>query len=102
MPSAVRPNMSMGASCWCQQVAATLALLVLLVLQGAPHAQVYGALLTLDPSEAHLQPVGGQGQSHGGGAGGPYYLLEPASFKEVLGADYNWSMQNIPLFERCP
>ena len=32
-------------------------------------------------------------------AAGPYYLLKPSSFAEVLGEDLAWAEQNIPLFE---
>jgi len=30
---------------------------------------------------------------------GPFYVLDPASFRGVLGSDYAWAVDSIPLFE---
>ena len=29
----------------------------------------------------------------------PYYILDPSTFREALGEDYNWAVNNVPLFE---
>ena len=29
----------------------------------------------------------------------PYHLLRPLDYRSILGADYSWAVQNIPMFE---
>lgn len=67
-------------------------------------ATLRGALLLLfqQRGEAVFATAPAVADDEGGtptAAPGPYFLLQPSSFAEVLGDDLAWATDNIPLFE---